>query len=266
MKKLFIVITSLTVAVVIIALAIKSEATKPKLRQKHVETVQQKYEALLKRLSTDTVCPNISPVHIFMQEEGDQPRLCATGGQFILDKTILTCAHAFWKFTGQEKKPCRYYYQILQPYEIKLHPIESIRQLTDAPTEGVNWSKDMVTCTPGKSQLIAPIPPPRQEDRLNGAQSFTNYSVLKEKLPVRSTVTGETRNIIGGLKVSSGTEYFVLDYESFPSQSGTLFTSEDHKVLYVLSASMNTNPQMINKFHLDPSCKGLTLCSAVSVN
>lgn len=225
---------------------------------------QVKYEGLMKRLSPTSVCPGIKPVHIFREVDGKK-YLHATGGQMIKDGSILTCGHAFWNTPNEPKVPWKFYYQILQPYKEGFYPIGSLRKIDVIETNTIQASRDVITCQPGEVRSIEPFQDPGEV--VSGkTTTFDSYREYSEKISVKSTVTGESFNILGEAKIIGGPWFYVLDYASFQGESGTVFVADNNKTLYILSQSVLTNPELQEAFKLDKSKSGLTLCSSVSIN
>lgn len=240
------------------------EKTENVSRDAASEEGQRKYEELTKRITQDTVFPGVVAVHIFREEEDGHKYLHATGGQLTGDGTILTCGHAFWNLPNENKRPWKYFFQVLQPYEKKFRPINRVVVIDKVEQNNVNASRDVMACIPGEATVIIPFNPPSNEVTKD-VLHFSGCNIYKSKQPVRSTVTGETVNLIGETQLVNGPGYFILDCETFPSQSGTLYASSDGTKVYIVSRSIKLYPELRKIYNLDDSYTGVTLCSSVII-
>jgi hypothetical protein len=229
------------------------------------DDLQAKYDELVNHITRTNVCPAVHPVHIFREVDG-RMFLHATGGQLVNDGRILTCGHAFWDIPGEGKKPWRFYYQILEPYDKTFYPINKIEVVSRVETNAINASQDVIVCVPGPAELIAPLAPPAEA--IGGETNLTVNGITRfdEPLIIRSTVTGERIRLIGSVRVVGGASYFVLDCNTFKTQSGTIYARADNKELYILSKSALLTPGLRKKYRLDETRVGITFCSSVKLN
>jgi len=222
---------------------------------------------LMTRLTKTNVCRNITPVHIYREEADGQRFLHATGGRSEIDGKIYTSGHGFWNISydsGKRILPWRYYYQVLEPFATNLFPISRIEVIPRLETNTVGASRDVIRCMPGESQVIAPIPPP-PEGTLGPKMHFNRYSSYDTKVVVRSTVTGEEARLLGLCELTNGVFYFLLDYQAFSSQSGTLFASADDQTVYILSRAIALGDESKKIYRLDKSHRVLSLCSGINL-
>lgn len=256
--------TIILFALVLLLVSLMANKTPSKTSDDPRSFGQTKYENLIKSLSPTNVCPDIKPVHIFREVNGKK-YLHATGGQIVRDGSILTCGHAFWNTPNEPKAPWKYYYQNLQPYEERFHPITDLQKIDVMETNTVSASRDVMICRPGEAHLINPIQAPG-EVISEKTTTFDFYKKYNRKLNVRSTVTGASFNLIGEAKVAGGPLFYVIDYASFRGESGTIFVADNNKTLYILSQSTLLNQELRETYGLDEKQSGITLCSSVTIN
>ena len=242
----------------------RSEHPSRKLSDDSNEDVQAKYNELVKHITPTNVCPIFHPVHILREVDGEK-FVIATGGKIVGEDAILTCGHAFWTLPGDGKMPSRFYYQMLEPYEKSFHPISSIRAIDKVSAGATNVSRDGLLCIPGPSELIAPLLPPAEIKNTSMNLIFDNVVRFEKPETVRSTVTGKEVRVIGTVRVLDGPSYFVLDDNTFKTQSGTIYAATDNKRFFTLSMSMRPVPKLRRELKLDKSQVGLSLCTSINI-
>lgn len=220
----------------------------------------RRYQKLMTRISATQVCKDIVPVHIYREVDGGKKYLHATGGKLVSNGNILTSAHSFWETPDGKKQPWKYHYHVLQPKGETLLPINHLGAIDVG--EGSHHSKDAIICLPGEAQVIAPITPPASEV-LGNDLTFEGFTPYMPKRPVKCTVTGETGFIIGSTRVRNGQAYFVLDRQTFPTQSGTLYVDAECSKVYIVSRSIDLTPAVRKVYGLDESYAGVSMCSSV---
>ena len=225
----------------------------------------EKYLELRSRMVKTNVYPGVTPVHIWGADDVTTNHHC-TGGLFTDKhdgkKYILTCGHAFWNTTS-DKKPIRYYYQILQPYSITLYPINSLQVISQVEEGKADASRDVILCIPGDSAVIESLDNAEQH---NGYRDFAIEFSRQPRIQLRSTVTGERVEFIGTARFTSdGTMLSVLDYPGFEGESGTIFVGDNNE-LYIMSRTIVVTPQLSKILDIPIGHKRLTLCSMVKFN
>ena len=251
----------LSAVVVLTVYFIPSDQTLRVVMKSPKQIHEEEYLELRSRFSSTNVCDGITPVHIWREEDGVTNHHC-TGGLFTdVDDNkqyILTCGHAFWKLTGNEK-PRRYYYQIIQPYDPTLHPISAVQQIERLELGVTNATKDVAVCIPGESALIAPLENVEQGD---GYKPLRMTFRKEASIVARSTVTGQSVDYVGAAKLDNGIILAVIDYSSFEGESGTLFKGKDDQI-YILSRTIPVSGITARVFNFSGTHNKVSLCSMV---
>ena len=254
---MFLSITGVIALLVIFFLPTPQVPVEKSPGQRHID----EYRDLISRISPTNVLEGFTPVHIWSEKDGRTNYHC-TGGLFTdeVDKKdyILTCGHAFWRGV-HDKKPARYYYQILQPFSTTFYPIRAIKAIERVDSSATNATKDVLVCIPGPSEVIAPIEHYEQNDgyrelsiRFNSDPHFSTYS----------TVTGEAVQYVGAGRLENGVVLAILDYPSFEGESGTIFAGKDQQV-YILSRTIEEKIQKALK--LPRNHRKVAMCSMVRI-
>lgn len=222
---------------------------------------QLNYENIVSRIAAKPLRANIIPVHIWREENGKKFWHCT--GIFLRDRgDVVTCAHAFWDIPGKNRQTSLYYYQILQPFESKLYPIEELQEIKNVELSGKFASKDVVICKPGVSKLISPLVNP---EIVNDEQILEfRFSKYPTPIRTRSTVTGEVAFIIGMTEQEGNLAFSLLAYNSSPGESGTAFLGDSGHVYFISKATELTD-ELRNLFGLDKSIYNVALCSSISI-
>ncbi len=220
------------------------------------------YTRLMSKISKSNTCPGITPVHIW-KIKNTNIFLCSGGlvNSSVDGPFILTCSHAFWK-TESNNEPCYYYYQILQPFDSTVFPINSLRKLENPKQGTKNVESDVIVCIPGTKRLVPAID--GTERNAVGSPEKMTFRKLDKK-PIKSTVTGEMNYDLGIARLENGLVFSVIDYNAFEGESGTIFSGADN-CLYILSRVITITSEISKIFDVPTNHEAISLCSVIKIN
>jgi len=212
---------------------------------------QYGYNQILKNLvKNPPTHPKFRAVHLW--EEGKSLR---GSGTLILNDQgqhtgVVTASHLF----NPKNKAAPIFYQVLQPYSTMMHPIAEAKSVI---------KEDAVLCIPGNPMPIGGFSPHE-----GGVwSSERDITPCKVSLP-RCTLlaTGEKIPVLGHVQEkATGYFYYVLQYHSYPGQSGLGCIKAENE-LYVFCSGIPIEKEFRKCFGISRSMRRITLAAAVRVD
>ncbi|MSU54657.1 MAG: hypothetical protein EXS48_02355 [Candidatus Staskawiczbacteria bacterium] len=119
----------------------------------------------------------------------------------------------------------------------------------------------MAICIPGPETLITGFS--NYKSGFHGLEEFSVRPMKQPLLVTKSLATGEELSMIGVITDSLGGNYFVLDRESFPGESGSGLLGIHNCDLFVLKGGFPVSED-IKKF-MNPRHRNLTVVALIGL-
>ncbi len=214
------------------------------------------YDSIMERCTQEPLRQHLRAVHLSRKNSW-----CGSG-TLILDKTdrhsmVITAGHVF----SVNKKSEYIHYRVLQPWSKADLSIESARGGV-MNSENPSVETDVAVCIPGELRRIRNFSH-HTGGRWTEGKQFT--PVKKEYPPAISLFTHEIVPVIGSVHGTDGNSYFVLQYHSYPGESGTGFLKAEDE-LYVLAAGIDMTPEISDVLGIPPEFPLVTLASSIKIS
>ncbi len=208
---------------------------------------ESNHQLILQKLTDKNISEVYTPVHIFKNG-----KFWASGVLFQgqRETIIITAAHLFLK----DEAPAYYSYQVLRPFENKLHDISHLTrpEITNPKNVDVDLScpLDVIFCIAGGKQLIEGFATRRYE--LSRKITVSPLPELTGNMDFTSLVTAESYKCLGRANPLSGLPVYYFSYAPIPGESGTGFINNRGDLL-IISGTMPVTKDFRKFFSLPES-------------
>ncbi len=223
---------------------------------------EEGYDSVMSRLQQSPLRQALRAVHFTKTAHFSRQGYWRGTGTLILNgagqhSMIVTAAHLF----SIDSRPEYTRYRVLQPWTKVDHAIESahggVMDNGDPPKEA-----DIAICKPGELRKIPGFSPHPGGD-WQGPRDMT--CVKEEYPPGTSLLTGEVAPVIGSVHSAQWGKFFIMQYRSYPGESGTGFLKAEDE-LYVLTSGVQVTPRMRDTFEIPSSFPIISYAAAVKIS